>query len=67
MEFSRQEYWNGQHSFLQGNLPDLGIEQESAFIARDLGSIPGLEDPLKVGIATHSSILAWRIPMDRGA
>ena len=27
----------------------------------------GWEDPLKEGIATHSSILAWRIPMDRGA
>jgi len=26
----------------------------------------GLEDLLK-GMATHSSILAWRIPMDRGA
>ena len=26
------------------------------------GSIPGLEDPLKEAIATHSSILAWRIP-----
>ena len=25
------------------------------------------EDPLKEGVATHSSILAWRIPMDRGA
>ena len=25
------------------------------------------EDPLKEGMATHSSILAWRIPMDRGA
>ena len=24
------------------------------------------EDPLEEGIATHSSILAWRIPMDRG-
>ena len=23
------------------------------------------EDPLKEGMATHSSILAWRIPMDR--
>ena len=23
---------------------------------------PGLEDPLEEGIATHSSILAWRIP-----
>ena len=26
----------------------------------------GPEDPLEEGIATHSSILAWRIPMDRG-
>ena len=25
------------------------------------------EDPLEEGIITHSSILAWRIPMDRGA
>ena len=27
----------------------------------------GWEDPLEEGGATHSSILAWRIPMDRGA
>ena len=27
----------------------------------------GQEDPLKEGMATHSSILAWRIPMDTGA
>ena len=25
------------------------------------------EDPLKEGMATHSRILAWKIPMDRGA
>ena len=25
------------------------------------------EDPLEEGMATHFSILAWRIPMDRGA
>ena len=25
------------------------------------------EDPLEEGMGTHSSILAWRIPMDRGA
>ena len=31
--------------------------------------IPSLvwEDPLEDGMATHSSILAWRISMDRGA
>ena len=27
----------------------------------------GWEDPLEEGRATHSSILAWRIPKDRGA
>ena len=27
----------------------------------------GWEDPLKDGIATHSSILAWRIPMEKEA
>ena len=27
----------------------------------------GWEDPLEEGMATHSSILAWGIPMDRGA
>ena len=25
------------------------------------------EGPLEEGVATHSSVLAWRIPMDRGA
>ena len=28
---------------------------------------PGREDPLEECMATHSNILAWRIPMDRGA
>ena len=27
----------------------------------------GWEDPLEEDMATHSSILAWKIPMDRGA
>ena len=27
----------------------------------------GWEDSLDEGMATHSSILSWRIPMDRGA
>ena len=27
----------------------------------------GWEDPLEKGMASHSSILAWRIPMGRGA
>ena len=27
----------------------------------------GWEDPMREGMETHSSILVWRIPMDRGA
>ena len=37
--------------------------KESACKAGDLGS----KDALEKGMATHSNILAWRIPMDRGA
>ena len=29
---------------------------------RDTDSIPGSEDPLEEEMATHISILAWRIP-----
>ena len=43
-----------------------GLEgKESACKARDLDLIPAWEDPLEKGLATHSSILVWRIP--RGA
>ena len=29
---------------------------------RDMGSIPGSGRSLEEGMATHSSVLAWRIP-----
>ena len=35
--------------------------------ARYLDLTPGSEDLLEKEMTTHSSILAWRIPMDRGA
>ena len=41
--------------------------KEPACNEGDLGLIPGWEDPLEEGMATHSSILAWRKPVDRGA
>ena len=31
-----------------------------------VGSL-GWEDPIEEEVATHSSVLAWRIPLDRGA
>ena len=35
--------------------------------AGDTLSIPGWQDPPEEGMATHSTILAWRIPMNKGA
>ena len=37
--------------------------KESACSAGDLGLIPGSGRYLDKGMATHSSILAWRIPL----
>ena len=42
--------------------PHSSVGQELACNAGDLGSAPGQEDPLVKEMATHSSILAWRIP-----
>ena len=36
--------------------------KESTCNVGDMGLILGWEDPLEKGKATHSSILAWRIP-----
>jgi len=41
--------------------------KESTCNAGGLGSISGLGRSLEAGMATHYSILAWRIPIDRGA
>ena len=35
--------------------------------AEDLGSVPGQEDPLEEEMATHSSILTWKIPWTVGS
>ena len=51
--------------FLILGFPGGSDDKEPACSAEDLGSIPGSEDPMEKGMATHSSILAWRIPMDR--
>ena len=42
------------------NLPEM---QEMQIWVQSLG----WEDPLEEDMTTHSSVLAWRIPMDRGA
>ena len=43
------------------DFPYSSVGKESACNAGDPGSISGLEDPLEKEMATHSSILAWRI------
>ena len=45
-----------------GGSPPSSVGKESTCNAGDLGSSPGLGRPLEKGKATHSSILAWRIP-----
>ena len=49
------------HSAVLG-LPLGSDSKEFACNAGDLG----WEDPLEEGMANHSRILTWRIPMDRG-
>ena len=41
----------------------LVVQEPQETQVRSLGG----EDPLEEGMATHSSILTWRIPTDRGA
>ena len=53
------------------------LQGKTSLVAQTVKNLPaiqetrvqclGWEDPLKKGMATHSSILARRIPMDRGA
>ena len=42
--------------------PCSSIGKESSYNAGDPGSIPGSDDPMEEEMATHSRILAWRIP-----
>ena len=42
------------------------VERLPAMLETRVQSL-GQEDPLEKGMATHSSILAWRNPKDRGA
>ena len=54
-----------KHSFVEyqtWDFPRGSDDKESACNAGDLGSIPGLGSSPEKEMATHSSILAWRIP-----
>ena len=70
MGFSRQEYWSEvtlpslavdlRHA-LQGFPGGSVVEKPPAVQEMQVGSL-GQEDPLEEGMATHSGLLAWRIP-----
>ena len=56
------ESWNIEsHPDLQASLVTQLVKNPPANVG-DLDSIPGLERPPGEETATHSSILAWRIP-----
>ena len=57
----RQTLYSLSHQEVLG-FPGGSESKVSACGVGDLGSIPGSEDLLEKGMATHSSILAWRIP-----
>ena len=50
----------------QQGFPGGSDGKESAGNVGDWVQSLGWEDPLEEGMGTYSSILAWRIPMDRG-
>ena len=54
-----------QGSTLIKGFPDFSVVKNppaNGGDVKDMGVIPGQEDPLGEGTETHSSILAWRIP-----
>ena len=51
-------FMHSQHT----RLPSNSTGKESACMQETLVQLLGWEDPLEKGMATHSSILAWRIP-----
>ena len=54
--------WINQGQMFQLGFPGGSDGKESTYNAGDVGSIPGLGRSSEEGTATHSSILAWRIP-----
>ena len=51
-----------EHRFINIFFPGGSDGKASVYNVGDPSSIPGLEDPPEKEMATHSSILAWRIP-----
>ena len=59
--------WGSYHYYLHLGFPCSSDGKESTCNMDTWVWSLGWEDPLEEGMATHSSILAWRTPKDRGA
>jgi len=72
-----QPSWRTAWRFLKNLKIELSYDPGASLVAQVVKNLSatwetwvqplGWEDPLEEGMATHSSILAWRISMDRGA
>ena len=57
-----QEFGINRYPQLYMGFPGGSDGKETTCNAEDLGLTLRWEDPLEEGVATHSTILAWRIP-----
>ena len=61
----KRQRWNLQSNKKEKGFPGGAVTKNlpaKAGDTRDVGSVSGWEDPLELEIATHSTILAWKIP-----
>ena len=61
----KRQRWNLQFNRKEKGFPGGAVTKNlpaKAGDTSDVGSVSGWEDPLELEIATHSSILAWKIP-----
>ena len=76
---NRGAWWEAVYGVAQSwtQLKRLSSSSRSSLVAQAVKNLPvigetwvqslGCEDSLEEGMATHSSVVAWRIPMDKGA
>ena len=62
IQFPSQQQLNFNNIWKLGGFSGGSDYEESAYKAGDLVSTPGSEGFPREGMATHSSILVWRIP-----
>ena len=78
IKIQAQRYWKcWTGTLIMTNIQRHLVEKWASLVAQMVKNLPamwktwvrslGWEDPLEEVMAIHFSILAWRIPMDRGA